>query len=418
MSDRLQPNWLAWPETQALIAVFAPQGDVLRFVGGAVRDALLGRVVKDVDAATSLSPEQVMALLAQAHLQAIPTGIKHGTVTALVAAKPFEITTLRRDTACDGRHAQVEFTHNWQEDAARRDFTMNALYLSPEGALFDYFGGRADAQAGRVRFIGDAHARVREDYLRILRFYRFHAHYGAGMPDADAVRACEAGAGQLAHISGERIQSELLKLLSAAQASATLALMQRGGVLAHALGIAPRGLEVFARLESIAALGVVPALPPESKLAGFVLPADDAEPSLAQLGKRLRLPLRVEKTLRSWLPYVPQMQRNIPPAEQKHLLRLLGAGPYTALVQMGWALGEDDITIKSPYIGMMRLAKEWQPPLFPVSGADLMEAGIPPGRVMGDMLRQLQDMWERADYRLSKDELLAKARAAQARNGE
>ena len=175
--------WLHWPQTKRLVAAFAPYPQTLRFVGGAVRDSLLGREVKDVDAATTLLPEAVMALLEKAKIAAIPTGIDHGTVTAVIDGKHFEITTLRKDLACDGRHADVAFTDNWRDDAQRRDFTMNAMYLSPEGELFDYFDGETDARAGKVRFIGDAGARIAEDYLRILRFFRFFAHYGVGAPD-------------------------------------------------------------------------------------------------------------------------------------------------------------------------------------------------------------------------------------------
>ncbi|NBO19735.1 MAG: CCA tRNA nucleotidyltransferase, partial [Proteobacteria bacterium] len=275
----------------------------------------------------------------------------------------------------------------------------------------DYFGGQADARMARVRFIGDATARVREDYLRILRFYRFHAHYGGAAPDAEGLAACEAAAEKLSGISGERVQAELLKLLAAPAASATLLLMARGGVLAHALSLPVEELGLFARLEAIEALGV-PALAPEMRLSGFVLGAPgDPLTALALIAKRLRLSLRVEKSLRAWLPYVPQMQKNLPLAEQKHLLRLLGAAPFTALVLMSWAFSEDEIGAKSPYLAMLKLAREWQPPIFPVSGADLIEVGIAPGRVMGDVLRQLQDLWERADYALSKDELIVRARA-------
>ena len=174
--------------------------------------------VQDVDAATTLLPQATMALLEKAGIRAIPTGIAHGTVTAVIDGKHIEITTLRRDVATDGRHAEVAFTDDWEEDASRRDFTLNALYLSPSGELFDYFGGQADAKAGHVRFIGDPAARIAEDYLRILRFFRFHAHYGKSAPDAIALKACAHAAGHIESLSGERIQHELLKLLAAPHA--------------------------------------------------------------------------------------------------------------------------------------------------------------------------------------------------------
>lgn len=174
-----KPAWLEWQETKTLMKAFARQGDQIRFVGGCVRDAVLKLSAQDVDLATGLKPEAVMGQLKAAGISAIPTGIKHGTVTAVINRRHFEITTLRRDVATDGRHAQVAFTNSWQEDAARRDFTMNALYLSFDGELVDFYSGVEDARAGRVLFIGDADARVQEDYLRILRFFRFFAHYGA-----------------------------------------------------------------------------------------------------------------------------------------------------------------------------------------------------------------------------------------------
>ena len=202
----MSPAWLEWPETQSLVRAFAAKNTELRFVGGAVRDALAGRATSDVDVATPALPEAVMELLAAANIQAIPTGIKHGTVTAVLDKKHFEITTLRKDVSTDGRHAEVAYTDDWKADAARRDFTMNALYLSPAGELFDYFEGEKDAMAGRVRFIGGADARIKEDYLRILRFFRFYAWMGKGEADADALAACAANAPKIATLSGERIR--------------------------------------------------------------------------------------------------------------------------------------------------------------------------------------------------------------------
>lgn len=411
MTAPLSPPWLAWPQTQALVAAFASAPGALRFVGGAVRDALLGVEAKDVDAATSLKPEAVMELLADAGIQAIPTGLAHGTVTALVAGKPFEITTLRRDAACDGRHAQVEFTDNWQEDSARRDFTMNALYLSPEGELFDFWGGAEDARAGRVRFIGDATARVEEDYLRILRFYRFFAHYGKAEPDAAAQAACLAGAAGLSGISGERVQAELMKLMAAPKPSGVLLMMEGAGVMEAALGMSCRASLMMGRLEEIEALAG-DVLAPEERFATLLLSMPVAwEEAVKLLFKRLRLSARVEKAWRAWLPYAMQLERNFTVAEQKHLLRLLGAGHYTAMVMLAWARSEDDIAARSPYMKMLKLAREWQAPLFPVSGNDLLGAGIPPGRLMGEVLRQLQDAWERSDYQMTRDELLERAKA-------
>jgi poly(A) polymerase len=191
-------SWRHWPETQKLVTAFSSYPHAVRFVGGAVRDTLLDRLVQDIDVATTLLPEATMSVLQQAGIHVVPTGIQHGTVTAVIDGRHFEITTLRKDVACDGRHAEVAFTDNWQEDASRRDFTMNAMYMSTEGELFDYFSGQEDAKAGRVRFIGDANTRISEDYLRILRFFRFYAHYGREAPNYEALVACAANVSHLA----------------------------------------------------------------------------------------------------------------------------------------------------------------------------------------------------------------------------
>ncbi|PPR20610.1 MAG: CCA-adding enzyme, partial [Alphaproteobacteria bacterium MarineAlpha10_Bin3] len=190
----MQP-WMRTPGTQAVIAALRGGTAEVRFVGGCVRDAVLGRTIAaDIDLATDAAPERVMELIRAAGHKAVPTGIAHGTVTAVIDGKPFEITTLRRDVDTDGRHATVAFTDDWVVDAARRDFTINAMSLTPDGVLYDPFGGRADLEAGRVRFVGQAHDRITEDYLRLLRYFRFHAHFGRGPPDRDALAACRARA--------------------------------------------------------------------------------------------------------------------------------------------------------------------------------------------------------------------------------
>ncbi|HWA45288.1 MAG TPA: CCA tRNA nucleotidyltransferase, partial [Hypericibacter adhaerens] len=235
MTDRrlpLQP-WMIDARTQAVIAALRADGAELRFVGGCVRDAVLGRAIKDIDLATPDPPETVIALLKRAGLKAVPTGIEHGTVTAVVEKQPFEVTTLRRDVETDGRHAKVEFTDDWRADAARRDLTFNAMSLSPDGTLHDYFGGFDDLQAGRVRFVGDAATRIEEDVLRLLRFFRFYAHYGKPPPDAVALEACRRMAPRLPDLSGERIQAETLKLLAASDPAPVVALTQNDGVLEH-----------------------------------------------------------------------------------------------------------------------------------------------------------------------------------------
>ena len=233
--DPARAPWLPAADTRAVLEALMADGKPARLVGGCVRDALAGRPVTDVDIATPETPPRVIDLLRAAGLKAVPTGVEHGTVTAVVRGKPFEVTTLRRDVTTDGRHAVVAFTDDWTEDAARRDFTMNALSADPDGRVHDPFDGVADLAAGRVRFVGEARARIREDVLRILRFFRFHAHYGKGAPDADGLAACRELAPLLPRLSAERVATELLKLLKAPDAAATVRMMREAGILAPIL---------------------------------------------------------------------------------------------------------------------------------------------------------------------------------------
>ncbi|MBY0407593.1 MAG: CCA tRNA nucleotidyltransferase [Rickettsiales bacterium] len=393
----LRTDWLIWPETQALVEAFAVEPGALRFVGGAVRDAVLGRAVVEVDAATTLVPDAVMALLQNAGFRALPTGIAHGTVTALVGERSFEITTLRSDVQTDGRHAEVAFTEDWKEDASRRDFTMNALYLTPAGELFDYFGGVADAKAGRVRFIGDASMRIAEDYLRILRFFRFHAHYGVGDPDRGAVVACARCASGMGRLSGERVQAEMLKLLTASRAPETLVLMQHEGILAAALGMRV-STALFTPLREVTARAG--ALAPEAKLAAFLWP-DVGE--LGAFAQRLRLSGKVEKLLRQLLSHATALSPETDVLAQKKLIRRLSADVFCALVVLSWAdAGVGD----EAFAAMIRLAQAWEVPVFPVSGQDLLERGMEAGKAVGEVLSALERAWEDADYALSRAELL------------
>src|SRR6202043_3407136 len=215
-AERMVPQpWMGEAATRAVLRALGAEGGAARFVGGCVRDALLGRAIGDIDIATPLAPEEVMRRLEAAAIKAVPTGIAHGTVTAVVPPRHFEITTLRRDVETFGRHARVAFTDDLAADAARRDFTMNALFLDADGNLFDPMGGLPDLRAGRVRFVGNAETRIREDVLRLLRFYRFHAHYGSGEADTAARAACRDLAHLLPTLSGERVAAETLKLLAA-----------------------------------------------------------------------------------------------------------------------------------------------------------------------------------------------------------
>lgn len=391
-------EWLHWDSTQAVIAAFA--GRPLRFVGGCVRDALLGREVKDVDAATPLLPGDVIALLTQAGLKAVPTGLAHGTVTAVAQGKGIEITTLRSDVACDGRHAQVAFTDDWQQDAARRDFTMNALYLTPQGELFDYFDGAADARAGKVRFIGDARQRIAEDYLRILRFFRFYAHYGLGLPDEAALAACCAEAGQIVSLSGERIQHEMLKLLAAPAPSETLGLMRQTGVLP----------QVLPEVEDLLSLSVLErqVTQPDAVLALAVLlrRVPDSAQACAKLARRWKLSTANAKRLQR-LATEPLPLHNVPVPEQKRLVRALGKADFADLTRLAAA---ENPANETAYRTMLAMAESWEIPVFPVKGTDLLAAGQTAGAALGQALQTLEKEWEESGYTLSKDALLARLR--------
>jgi poly(A) polymerase len=371
---------------------FAAKGEKLRFVGGAVRDSLLGIEVVDIDAATSLTPDFVQELLEKSGIRATPTGIKHGTVTALVDGKSFEITTLRRDTACDGRHAQVEYTNDWREDAMRRDFTMNALYLAPDGELFDYTGGVEDAKNGIVRFIGDPSLRIKEDYLRILRLFRFYAYYGKESLETSALEACKEAAPQIANLSGERIQLEMLKLLSAPAPFIVLEMMQANKIAPHIFGFDIKPDEEIDKLKS-----------GELRLAYLLLSAGvSAENALKNLSLRWKLSNEFKKFLSLLVNHINDITPALDTAGQKQLIRNLGAEIFTSLVNLQMALKP-----QQNYTPMLELSANWQAPLMPVTGADLIAKGIAQGKELGQKLKELETAWEKSDYKLGREELLA-----------
>lgn len=397
-STPLHPDWLDWPEVRRLTAAFDANGSALRFVGGAVRDTLLGLPIKDIDAATSLLPEMVMALLKEAGIKAIPTGIEHGTVTAVVGTQSFEITTLRRDVQTFGRHAKVEYTDDWEHDAARRDFTINALYLSPAGELFDYFGGCDDLKAGRIRFIGKPKDRIVEDYLRILRFFRFYARFGKGVPDEAAINACVEMAAHISELSAERVQMEMLKLLAVSAPSAALENMQ-GAVARYAFGgainlVAVKHLERVERELSLA---------PDSLLRLAALLTDSSRASA--LSRAWKLSNADSKRLAALLEFSRDIGANLSLAEQKKWLRRAGAALFRqSAILHGAITGEKP----KDYAPLLSLANSWVPPQFPLSGEDLKEIGMKEGKSLGDILKRLEEAWETSDYTLTREELLTK----------
>ncbi len=362
------PDYLTRPGLRAVLLAI-PRA---RLVGGCVRDTLAGVDVHDIDLATPDTPEQVVEQLKAARLRAIPTGIAHGTVTALADGETFEITTLRRDVETDGRHATVAFTDNWREDAARRDFTINAMSMTPHGLVFDYFGGREDLRAGVVRFVGEAATRIAEDYLRILRYFRFFARYNPADPDASAIAAIAAGRAGLKQLSVERVWSEMRRILEAAAPGRALLLMQAVGVLAELLPEAQ--LVPLDDLPADPVLRLAALLP--SGVAPLNLSGAEAERLSALAGP------------------APQEQ-----ASDDDLRRALADTPPDILIGRAWiARGSETLRAR---IAAMPV------PVFPVQGRDLAEAGIKPGPEMGRILRQLRDLWMQGGCVADREALLA-----------
>jgi len=398
----ITPDWLASPEIKTLIAAFAKHEVPLRFVGGCVRDALLGKAAKDIDAATPLAPEHVMDLLKTENIKAIPTGIDHGTITAVINSRAIEITTLRRDIATDGRHAEVEYTENWEQDAARRDFTINAFYLSPEGELFDYHHGREDLEKGHVRFIGNAEHRIQEDYLRILRFFRFYAWYGKGVPDAEALTACAKHAAQIETLSGERIQQEMLKLLAAPMPLASFEAMQKASVLAQVL----HNPEIE-NMAELLAFETEEKIIPDPPLRLAALLSSYTIKDIAALANRWKFSNALTKKLEILLKEKRHIQPAMTLAERKKLLRRAGTEIYRGIIALAAATSD----ASHAYRAMLALPYEWQPPEFPLTGDDLKQLGFTEGKYLGEMLKKLEEAWEASDYTLTKSQLLGKTKA-------
>jgi poly(A) polymerase len=397
-------EWLKRPETGRVFAALAGPGVETRAVGGAVRDTLLGLKVTEIDLATTALPEQVMALARNAGLKAVPTGIEHGTVTLIADGVPFEVTTLRRDVKTFGRHATIAFTEDWQEDARRRDFTLNALYAGSDGTVFDPLSGYADLIAGRVRFIGDAEARIKEDYLRILRFFRFNAYYGKGPLDPEGLQAAVKLRGGMEQLSAERVAAELRRLLVAPKAMRAVEALFDYGLLSGSIGGVPRLERLNRVIAAEDALGLVPdAMVRLAALAVFV--AEDAE----RLAARLRLSNAEQAVLA--LGATDHAESGLPDeAAAKRALYRRGANAFAAAVLIAWADGgvaPDDRRWREAF----GLPKRWQAPAFPLRGSDIMPLGDLEGPEIGAMLRRLEAEWVAGGFTLSREELLARAAA-------
>lgn len=385
--------WLNSTETRAVLGAISRGGFEGRIVGGAVRNALMGTPVKDLDVATTALPDDVVRLAGAAGLRAVPTGIAHGTVTVIARHQPFEVTTLRRDIETFGRHARVTFTTDWAEDAARRDFTLNALYCDAAGTVHDPLGGYPDLAARRVRFIGSAADRIREDYLRILRFFRFTAEYAAGAPDPAGLEASVALADGLAQLSGERIRAEMLRLLAAPRAAETVSVMAEAGLVARVIG-GPSDVRLLRRLVAIeTALDLAPD--PLLRLAALV--GTKAGPAQAALAHRLKLSnAEAERLAHLGLPD-PAFHPDTDEREARAHLYRFGVEAFRDGVLMAWA-ASDAAADDPSWQARFRLPERWTAPPLPVRGSDLLDRGLAEGPAIGRIVRAFEDWWIAEDF--------------------
>ena len=384
-------DWLRADATQAVLRCLTENGFGARVVGGAVRNALMGRRVSDIDIATTATPEQVITAAKARGLKTVATGLAHGTITVIAAGQPYEVTTLRHDVETDGRHATVAFTDDWAADAARRDLTLNALYCDADGSVFDPLGGIADLRAGRVRFIGDAKLRIAEDYLRILRFFRFTAEYAEGAPDPVGLDAAIEMRAGLQRLSAERIRAEFLRLLAAPRAVPVIEAMAAHGLLTAILPVAPRlgCLAQLIEIETVNGLGGDVIL----RLAALsIAVAEDA----TRIARHLRLSAYEREVLEvaAELPSVAPTGSRV---QSQTLLYREGVETYRRAVLLRWAQSASGPHDQA-WRALLDLPLHWSPPELPVSGRDIMALGVAAGPRVGETLRDLETWWIANDF--------------------
>ena len=395
------PPWMVESTTRAVLDALSSGGVEARFVGGVVRDTLLGLPIlgpgraTDIDIATPAPPEQIIELLEKRGVRVVPTGLAHGTVTAVVPPRHFEITTLRRDVETYGRRARVAFDADWAADAARRDFTINAIFLAADGTIYDLVGGLDDLRAGRVRFVGDPATRIAEDVLRLLRYYRFEARFGSGSGDEPARAACRATAHLLPTLSAERVAQELVRLLETPDPGRAVQMMQEDGVLAVVLPEARR-LDRLRRM-----IEIEPDPDPLRRLAAVVEVDADAAAALAD---RLHFPNAWRDRLRDlaapW-PFDPGTDG----VKQRRALYRLGAARYRDLVLLDAA----NARVSAERLAeLIDFARDWTPPQFPLTGHDVISLGIPPGPRVGELLDAVERWWEAQDFTANRDQCLGR----------
>lgn len=414
-AGKLAPQpWMTSPATQRVLTALTAEGAEVRFVGGCVRDAVLGRIVKDIDIATHDAPETVMSLLIAASITAIPTGIEHGTITAVIGKDHFEITTLREDVETFGRRARVAFTDDWAADAARRDLTINALFAAPDGTLYDPFDGLDDLKAGRIRFVGDARARIEEDVLRLLRFFRFYAHYGKPPLDDEARRACRELAPLLPKLSGERVAAESLKLLAAPEPASIVALMIEDGIVAHFFPEAI-GVEVLRALVTVE--GIAASADAHRRLAALIDPAMGAE-AVTSLADRWHLSNAERERLTALAAPdgTLRVEREMSVRHRRLSLFRLGADQFRDLALLAWAReiassGPTSRHAVEAWRDHLGAADRWTPIALPIKGRDVLVLGVSAGPRVGELLAAVELWWIEEDFQPGREACLDKLAA-------
>ena len=382
-----------------LFEVVENHGGVLRFVGGAVRDALAGIKGFDLDLATDMSPDELVEMCEENDIKTIPIGIKFGTVGIMINGKVLEVTSLRKDIKTDGRHAEVEFTTDWQEDASRRDLTINAVYADEKGNVFDYYNGIDDLQKGIVRFIGNPNQRIQEDYLRILRFFRFYSIFGKGEIDKKALRACKDNQAGLTKISIERVRDEFFKILLTPNVINTVKIMLDNDILGYILPPAPH----FDDLENLIRLVREQNLDESALRRLFILYWPD-EIIAENFATRFKLSKKEKEMFVSWAKHNPQLSDFTSPTNLSKLLYNLGQEfCYHKFILLCAQANK----IPDNFSNIIETIRTTQIPVFPLKGRDLISAGVEDNRKIGHMLDMLEHLWIESNFTMSKNELLA-----------
>ena len=400
----ISPDWLKAQKTQAVFEAIEAGGFQIRAVGGSIRNTLLGHPVKDIDLATTASPEISQQLAEQAGLKVIPTGLQHGTITVMSEGEAFEVTTLRTDVETDGRHAKVAFTDNWKEDASRRDFTINALYTDRHGTLYDPIDGYQDILSRKLKFIGTARNRIREDYLRILRYFRFQSEYDLKALDSTSLLSCVQEREGLRRLSAERIATEIERLLKGPYSKDIIRLMFEHGMLSRITGTVcnPLSFEKLLCLEKTLNL-------PNNAMLRLAALACNSFQDAKLLGKRFKLSNEKKTTLEELFEPAFHIEPDMPELQAKTVLYHMGKTAYQNRILFSWiksCLPETHPAWQNQYT----LAEHWQIPEFPIKGRDLIEAGFSKGPELGILLKKLENYWISMNFSPSKVDLLEQAK--------